>query len=554
MPALRDLTSRAKVVIMLAVMSGLFVVALDQTIVATALGAIVQDFKSYDSLGLVVTAYLLTLTISMPIAGKLSDLFGRRLLLIIGLSIFTIGSFGSGISGNITELIAWRAFQGIGGGIVMANAFTIIGDLFSARDRAKWQGFIGAVFGLSSVVGPLLGGYLTDPHNIFGLTTDWRWNFFINIPVGLFAITVIALKCPQLKQAGKKIIDYSGAILLVVTLASIVLAVDNTELIFGGLINAGMSLGLIRGLLFAVAALGIIGFIYAESKTKEPIVPLHFFRDRTFTAAMISLLFFGAAFLAVILYITQFNQQVFGASATQSGIMLLPLILAMSAMSGAAGQIIHRTGKYKAMILLGFFIATVGIFGLSFLTETSPYWLEAIFLVLAGLGFGVGMPVINLAVQNEFEDRFLGAATASSQLFRGLGSTVGTAVLSGLLTAGIATSLGNISQTPYVQSLQRVPEARQMIGGGDISTNTALQLNAQRDAIRQQAEAGIEKAELPPQLKQKQIEQFEKQANDYSQQVTHSFASSLQRVFQITTVLMLLALVASGLIRERKLT
>lgn len=538
---------------MLAVMSGLFVVALDQTIVATALGAIVGDFHSYDSLGLVVTAYLLTLTISMPIAGKLSDLFGRKLLLIIGLSIFTIGSFGSGISGNITELIAWRAFQGIGGGIVMANAFTIIGDLFNARDRAKWQGIIGAVFGLSSVVGPLLGGFLTDTHHIFGLTTDWRWNFFINIPVGLFAISIIAAKCPQLKQAGKKIVDYSGAILLTVALASIVLVVDNTELVFGWLVNSGWSLDLIRVLLFTLAGLSVLGFIAIEKRSREPIVPLQFFSRRTFSASMISLLLFGAAFLAVILYITQFNQQVFGASATKSGVMLLPLILAMSVVSGGAGQLIHRTGRYKTMILIGFFVASVGIFGLSFLTESSPYWLEAVFLVLAGFGFGVGMPVINLAVQNEFEDKFLGAATASSQLFRGLGSTIGTAVLSGLLTAGIASSLGNINQTPYVQSLQRIPEARQMIGGGDIDTNTALQLNAQRDSIRSQATKSIDDAPLPPQVKNTQLSRFDEQQKSYSEKVTHSFTSSLQQVFIVTTVLMNGAFTAAWFIREQKL-
>ncbi|MDQ5982628.1 MAG: hypothetical protein QG549_625, partial [Patescibacteria group bacterium] len=221
-----NLELRSKIIIMLSVMASLFLVALDQTIIATALGKIVEEFNAFSSLSWIVTAYLLTTTITVPIAGKMSDLFGRRTVLLIGVAVFGLGSLFSGMAGSIDQLIAARAFQGIGGGIITANAFTIIGDLFAARERGRWQGIFGAVFGLSSIIGPLLGGWLTDPHNIFGLTTDWRWTFWINVPVGIAAFIVIAIFCPPLRHDKKPLIDYTGATLLTNALGTLVLAVD----------------------------------------------------------------------------------------------------------------------------------------------------------------------------------------------------------------------------------------------------------------------------------------------------------------------------------------
>ena len=224
------LSLKRKLIIMISVMASLFLVALDQTIISTALGKIVEEFNAFSSLSWIVTAYLITTTVTVPIAGKFSDLFGRRRILLIGVAVFVTGSLLSGISGSVNELIMWRALQGIGGGIITANAFTIVGDLFAARERARWQGLIGAVFGLASVVGPLLGGWLTDGQGIFGMTTDWRWTFYINVPIGILAFILIAIFCPPLRRAAKAVIDYAGAALLSVSLAVLIISVDTPKL------------------------------------------------------------------------------------------------------------------------------------------------------------------------------------------------------------------------------------------------------------------------------------------------------------------------------------
>jgi len=446
------LSLRRKLIIMISVMASLFLVALDQTIIATALGKIVEEFNAFSSLSWIVTAYLITTTITVPIAGKLSDLYGRRRILLIGVAIFVAGSLLSGISGNVEQLIMWRALQGIGGGIITANAFTIVGDLFAARERGRWQGLIGAVFGLSSVIGPLLGGWLTDGQSIFGMTTDWRWTFYINVPVGIVAFILIAIYCPPLRRAAKAVVDYLGAALLSVSLAVLILAVDNTETIFSGLLDAtGLSLIALRIIMFSIVAIAAGTFIYVERKAKEPILPLHFFKNSNYVKIISIAMLFGAAFMGSILYLTQFNQQVFGASPTDSGLMLLPMVGGIMLSSITSGQLISRIGRYKIFMQIGFSVATVAMVLLSTLTPESSYAYEAIIMVVLGLGLGVAMPVLNLAVQNEFEQHELGIATSSNQLFRSLGSTIGTAVFGAMLTAGILTQVDAIRDTAYVQ-------------------------------------------------------------------------------------------------------
>lgn len=547
------LTLRNKLIIMLSVMASLFLVALDQTIIATALGKIVEEFNAFESLSWIVTAYLLTTTVTVPIAGKLSDLFGRRTLLLIGVTVFGVGSLLSGMAGSIDQLIYARAFQGIGGGIITANAFTIVGDLFAARERGKWQGLMGAVFGLSSIVGPLLGGWLTDGHGLFGITTDWRWTFFINVPIAIVAFILIAIYSPSLRHNKKPRIDYIGAALLTLALATLVLAVDNTESIFQSFLDAsGWSLTGLRVAMFAVVAASVAGFIWVEKKAQEPILPLSFFKNRNFVRIMGIATLFGAGFMGAILYLTQFNQQVFGATPTESGLMLLPMVAGLMTTSIVSGQIISRTGRYKIFMQVGIVVATVMVALLTTLTPDSTYLYEAVIMVLLGAGLGVVMPVMNLAVQNEFEQHDIGVATSSSQLFRSLGSTIGIAVFGAVLTAGLTTKLNeSVHSDAYLQTLQRSPAAKKL---GDLSdSNTLLNLNMHdtKERINEQFIASVSK--LPAAQQTVATKQFKQQQQAYADKVTEAFSDSLRKLFAVSATLMLIAAVLVFSLKEKPL-
>ena len=548
--SMHDFSLRQKIIVMGAVMSGLFLVALDQTIIATALGAIVKEFDSFSSLGFIVTAYMLMTTVTVPLAGKLSDMYGRRPMLITGVTIFTLGSLLSGMAGSIEWLIAWRALQGVGGGIITSQAFTIVGDLFPPRERGKWQGIIGAVFGISSVIGPLLGGWLTDGQTFFGVTTDWRWTFFINVPVGIVAALLIATNLPSIKHDTVHRPDYRGAFLLTLTLAAIVLAVDNTDVIFSSVIDAGVGLGIIQTALWVTALIAGGLFVRVERRAKQPILPLAFFRHRTYTLMILASLLFGAAFLGAILYLTQFNQQVYGASASEAGLMLLPMVGGMMVSSIGTGQLVSRTGKYKRFIMTGFALAGASVAMLVTLQPDTPYWHEALIMAVAGFGLGMAMPVLSVAVQNEFTQKDLGAATSSVQLFRGLGSTVGTAVLSGLLTTGIMSSIANPDQLPYIETLQRTPQATAIIDG-EIDADTLLQINTQRDKIAQMAQGSLQT--LPPPVRAQAARDFESQQAAYSDMIVRAFTDSLHHIFLVSAGLMAAALVVVSFVREKPL-
>ena len=547
---LHELSIRNKLIVMSAVMSALFLVALDQTIVSTALAAIVKEFNSFSSLGFIVTAYMLTTTVTVPLAGKLSDMYGRKPLLLAGVIIFTIGSLLSGLAPTVEWLIGWRALQGIGGGIITANAFTIVGDLFPPKQRGKWQGLIGAVFGVSSVVGPLLGGWLTDGVSLFGVVSDWRWTFLINVPIGVIATVLIIRYCPQIKHDRTHKPDYLGALLITIALATLVLAVDNTEMIFKGLIESGVSLALIQGVLLTVSALAALSFVLIERRARQPILPLRFFANRTYCLIMVAASLFGAAFMGAILYLTQFNQQVFGATASQAGLMLLPMVAGIMTSSIAVGRLVAKTGRYKRWIVGGFGVTAASVAALTILQPESPYWYEAVVMALAGLGLGSAMPILTLAVQNEFTQKDLGAATSSVQLFRGLGSTIGAAVFSGVLTASILAHVGDPHQLPYIQSLQRSPAAQQMLSG-ELSADVLLRLNAQKETIARAAAQGFERLPAPAQAQAKQ--QFSQQQEEFTNVILHAFADGLHQVFLISAGLMVVAMIAVMPVREKRL-
>ena len=533
-------------------MAGLFLVALDQTIFTTSLGKIVEEFNAFSSLSWVVTAYLITSTVSVPIAGKLSDMYGRRILLLIGISIFVAGSLFGGMSGSMNQLILWRAIEGIGAGIITANAFTIIGDLFAPRERARWQGVFGAVFGVATVVGPILGGYLTETHSILWMTTSWRWTLFINIPIGIIAFAVIFIFCPTLRHEKKPKIDYVGAALLALALSVLVLAIDNTEHIFADFMTStGISLLWLRIIMFTIVAITVGIFIVVENRAKEPILPLRFFKNRNFDLIIMISLLFGAAFIGTILYLTQFNQQVFAASPSQSGLMLLPMVGGLVLSSVIGGQLITRTGKYKIFMQIGTALATISIIFLTTLRPESGYFYESIIMVFLGMGLGIVMPVLNLAVQNEFEQLELGVATSSSQLFRNLGSTIGVAVFGAILTAGIISGLGDTSQIPYIKTLAQNPAASRI--GSLSDSNTLLTLNTPdiKQKINNQADAAFTK--LPVPIKTVVAQKFKAQQDNFSSIVVHAFSDGMHNIFIVAAFLMGTATIIVFGIKEKTL-
>jgi EmrB/QacA subfamily drug resistance transporter len=416
-----NLPIRQKITIMLAVMSGMLLAALDQTTVATALPRIVGELHGLKELSWVVTAYLLTSTITVPISGKLSDIYGRKKLLLCAIFIFMAGSALSGLSQSMAQLIIFRALQGVGAGMLMSTSFAVIGDLFSPAERGRWQGIIGGVFGLASVVGPLLGGFLTDH-------ASWRWNFYINIPVGILAFFMISTFMPHIDTSKiRQRIDYWGAALLSAGLAGLLLG-----FVWGGAQYAWNSPQVIGIFLFSVATL--VGFALVEHKhAKDPILPLSLFKNSVFSLSMLIVFLIGIAMFGAILYIPLFAQDVLGQTATNSGIILTPMVLSLVIVSIAAGQIVSRTGRYKKLAIFGMGAVTVGLLWLSTIgIDTTAHQLT-VRMILLGAGLGFGMPIFNLIVQNAFPHSLLGVATASTQLFRSIGATIGVAVMGSIL-------------------------------------------------------------------------------------------------------------------------
>jgi EmrB/QacA subfamily drug resistance transporter len=374
----KEHTHREIMVILGGLMTGLLLAALDQTIVSTALKSIVEDFNGLNHYTWVVTAYLLTSTASTPLYGKISDIYGRRVVFQFAIITFLIGSFLAGASQNMTQLIATRALQGLGAGGLMALTFVIIGDIVPPRERGRYQGYFGAVWGLSSVAGPLLGGFFSDHATILGVT-GWRWIFYINLPFGIAAllITSAVLHIPKVKRDHK--IDYLGAVLMVAATVSILLTVS----IYGpeyGWLDPRTIAYFIAGIVLVVL------FIYWESKAQEPILPLELFKNHTFTVTSILGAVIGAGMFGAIVMLPLYLQVVKGASATEAGLKLIPLMLGIVSTSIYSGKAISKSGKYKKFPVMGTTLMTVGILLMVTLTRETPFWQLSIFAILVGAG------------------------------------------------------------------------------------------------------------------------------------------------------------------------
>ncbi|GGL35353.1 MFS transporter [Phycicoccus endophyticus] len=408
-------------------MLGMLVASISQTIVGPAMPRIVSELGGMDHYSWVATAAMLVSAITVPIVGKLSDLYGRRGFYLAGLGVFMLGSLTAGLAQSFWVLVAARAIQGLGMGTVMPLSQTIIGDIIPPRQRGKYQGYMGAVFGVTSVAGPLAGGFITDHWG-------WRWLFFAAIPVGVLATAVIArfLHLPQQRREAQ--VDSLGIGTLAVALVAILLATS-----WGGTTYAWGS-GVIIGL-YALGAVGLVAFVLAERRAPEPVIPLRLFRSRVFSAANLASFGLAMVMFGAIIYIPVYAQGVLGVDATNSGLILAPLMLGFIVMGIVTGLLITRTGVYKPFMATGIVVMGAGLWLLTRLTWESTQTQLTLAMVVLGLGIGMAMQQFTLVVQNAAERRDLGVATASSQFFRNVGSTVGIAVFGTILTSGLGAAI-----------------------------------------------------------------------------------------------------------------
>ncbi len=414
------LSHRQVLVIFSGLMLGLLLASIDQTVVATALPTIVGDLGGLEHLSWVVTAYLLCETVSTPIYGKLGDLFGRKRTFQVAIAIFLAGSVLGGLAQSMVQLIAFRAIQGLGAGGLIVTAQAIIADVVTPRERGRYQGYFGAVFGAASVGGPLLGGFLTD-------SLSWRWVFYINVPLGIGALVVTSIVLPRSSTRRAVRIDWAGTALLTAAIACFVLLTS-----WGGVeVSWSSPVILVLGLLGAVAT---VAFVLAERRAEDPLLPMRLFRMRTFNVAITVSFLVGIAMFSTITYLPTFLQVANGASASNSGLLLVPLMLGLFGSSIVAGQVITRTGRYRWFPIAGMGMTSVGVFLLSTLDAGSSRLTSSAFMVLVGTGIGMVMQILVLATQNETPAGDMGVATSAVSFFRAVGSSVGVATFGALYT------------------------------------------------------------------------------------------------------------------------
>ncbi|HJP95398.1 MAG TPA: MFS transporter [Pyrinomonadaceae bacterium] len=494
----RKLTSRLSHDRVLVVFSGLLLVmllaALDSTIVATALPTIVGELGGLAHLSWVVTAYLLAQTIVTPIYGKLGDLYGRKRVLQVAIVLFLIGSALCGLSRTMTHLILFRAIQGLGGGGLMVTTQAAVGDIIPPRDRGRYQGIFGAAFGVASIAGPLLGGYFTT-------NWTWRWIFYINLPVGIIALIVLAATLPAQSSYTRHAVDYLGAGLLALSLAAIVLVTD-----LGGTEYPWSSPFVIA--LIAIAIVGAIAFIMVERRAQEPVLPLPLFRLRDIWVTSLVGLIIGLALLGSVTYLPLFLQIVKGMSPTTSGLQMIPLMGGTLLTSILAGQIASRTGRYKLFPIIGTAMVTLALFLISRMTTQTSTFIASFYMLLLGLGLGFVMQVLIIAVQNAVDYRDLGVATSNAILFRYIGGSLGTALLGAILASQLNNNLIHL------------------LPAGDQGISTLQSINPQT------------LTELSPALRAIYAE---------------SFVASLETVFMVAAAIAFVGLLFSFLLPEKRL-
>ncbi|MFF0655169.1 MDR family MFS transporter [Micromonospora tulbaghiae] len=461
--------------LMFGLMTGMLLAALDQTIVGTALPTIVGELGGINHYSWVVTAYLLASTASTPLYGKMADLYGRRPVFLFSIGMFLLGSLLAGLSQNMTQLIVTRGVQGLGAGGLMTLAFTIISDVVSPRERGRYQGLFGAVFGVSSVAGPLVGGYFAE--------TNWRWIFYINVPLAILAIVVCwhVMRLVPFERR-EHTVDWIGAALLVAGVSCLLLALS-----WGGAEYSWDS-GVIVGLFAAGAVLGVL-FVVQEARTKEPILPLRLFRSATFALANGAGFVLGLVMFGSIIFIPLYLQIVKGASPTRSGLLMLPMMAGVIVTSVLTGRAMSRIGRYKWFPVAGAAVLVVGMLLFQQLRVATSLWAAFGYMVVIGVGLGLCMQSLILAVQNAVSPRDLGAGTSSATFFRSLGGSFGVAILGAVLSSRLTAEMsarlpGALAQLP--------PEQRAAVtAGGDFSINDPAAILALPAPVRAAVQAAF---------------------------------------------------------------
>jgi EmrB/QacA subfamily drug resistance transporter len=524
------LPGRTKALILAGVLLCLFLSALDQTIVSTALPAIVGDFNGLDLVAWISTGYLLASTAMVPIYGKLSDLYGRRAILVWGIVVFLLGSALCGVAADMVQLVLFRVIQGIGAAALTSTAFAVPADLFAPAERARYMGLFGAVFGLSSVIGPFLGGVLTDQ-------LSWRWVFYVNLPLGLVALAFILRKMPALASGMRAPIDWLGTVFLTLAVVPLLLGLtlDKTIYPWGS--------PLVLGLLLTAAVATAI-FLVVERRAVAPIIAFDLFRNRTFAVSIVVSALVGAAFFGAILFLSLFLVNVVGLSATAAGTAQIPLMLSFVSSSIVASALVQRIGRYKPIIIGGFVVMLAGFFLMTQLSTETQVWDVTWRMVILGLGIGPAMPLLNLAVQNAVPFQQVGSATANRQFFLQLGQAAGAAlfgvVLVTTLTAQLATNLGPLTaELPQAVREQLDPAKLRNSGfGSEGAVGDQGDIGA---AIVQASEAeGVPAAEA------------QATATQVTEALRQSFAASIRQIYAYAIWLVAAALILTTLFLPEK--
>ncbi len=417
---MEDLDQRKKITIMIAIMSAMLFAALNQTIVGTALPRIVSELGGIQYFNWVFTIFMLTSSVTAILVGKLSDIYGRKPFILIGIGIFIVGSLLCGTAESIIHLIIYRGIQGFGAGMIMSTAFTAVGDLFPPRERGRWQGLMGSVFGLASVFGPTLGGWIVDH-------IHWKWVFWVFLPFGIVAFLLILSLFPSVERKPAEKIDYAGSILITFIIVPLLLAFSWAGTKYAW--DSPMIIGL-----FITSIMSFFLFIQVEKRAKSPVLPLSLFKNDIFTLSNIIGFMLGAGMFGAIMYMPFFIQGVIGTSATASGLIMMPMMVSMVISSAIIGQFITKTGKYKVFALCGLLVMAIGMASMSMMSKDTANWTAVINMIIVGLGLGACFPVFTLTVQNAVSQANLGVATASTQLFRQIGGTVGVAIMGSIMT------------------------------------------------------------------------------------------------------------------------